>query len=139
MRYIDENGNFIPKPDPSSGLGEEKQIFIAHHDAEEEVPDIGHYKVVAEYPNGGKDVEWIVDVPGRPYIPAWDEYETVILWHFFKPPSADRNYTAGELATIDGVMYEILTSIPAGVVLVERQNVHQTTIEEQLEKLKEQT
>jgi len=56
-----------------------------------------------------------------------------------EPIRADRNYSAGELATIDGVMYEILTNIPAGVVLVERQNVHQTTIEEQLEKLKEQT
>jgi len=53
--------------------------------------------------------------------------------------TADRNYSAGEIATIDGVMYEILTNIPAGVALVERQNVHQTTIEEQLEKRKEQT
>ena len=35
-----------------------------HHDAVEEVKEEGHYEVVAEYPNGGQDVEWIIDTPG---------------------------------------------------------------------------
>lgn len=29
-----------------------------------EVKEEGHYEVIKEYENGGKDVEWIIDVPG---------------------------------------------------------------------------
>ena len=28
------------------------------------VQEQGHYVTIAEYPNGGKDVEWVVDVAG---------------------------------------------------------------------------
>ena len=32
--------------------------------AVKEVKEEGHYEVIKEYENGGKDVEWIIDVPG---------------------------------------------------------------------------
>lgn len=57
------------------------------HEAIETVVEQGHYKVVREYPNGGKDVEWVVDVEGveghaaytetiafQRYIPYSEEY-----------------------------------------------------------------
>ena len=31
------------------------------------VQEQGHYVTIAEYPNGGKDVEWVVDVAGAEY------------------------------------------------------------------------
>ena len=34
-----------------------------YHEAVEHVEEQGHYEVIREYPSGGKDVEWIVDVP----------------------------------------------------------------------------
>lgn len=45
------------------------------------------YKVLATYPNGGKDVEQIVEIPA---VEAWDEYEDIYV---FTP------YTEAELAT----------------------------------------
>lgn len=42
---------------------------------EEVVPEVqaieeqGHYETVAEYPNGGKDVKWVVDIAGVEYQP----------------------------------------------------------------------
>lgn len=33
------------------------------------VAEQGHYVTIAEYPNGGKDVEWVVDVAGAEYQP----------------------------------------------------------------------
>ncbi len=148
MRYIDENGNFIPEPDPSSGWGENTEIVIAHHEAEEEVPEVWHYEVIRVYRNGGQDIRKVIDVPGHPYIPAWDETETVILWHFYPPPEpepppppayADRNYAAGEIATVEGIMYEFLDNVAAGCRIIEGRNARKTSVEEQLEKLKEQT
>ena len=40
-------------------------IFYEHEyrEAIEEIPEQGHYQIVKEYPNGGKDVEWVVDIP----------------------------------------------------------------------------
>lgn len=142
MRYIDENGNFIPEPDPSSGWGESTEIVIAHHEAEEAVPEIRHYEVTHVYRNGGQDIRKVIDVPGHPYIPAWDEYETVILWHFYPPVNtvlAETNLEAGMFASVGGGWYEILENIPRGCTLMEGRNARKTTIEEQLEKLKEQT
>jgi len=141
MRYIDENGNFIPEPDPSSGYGQEIERFVAHHEAEEEVPDIFHYEVIRVYRNGGQDIEKVIDVPGRPYIPAWDEYETVTVWHFYTQDivRADRNYSTGEIATVNGTMYEFLDNVAAGCQIIEGRNARKTSVEEQLDELKEQT
>lgn len=44
-----------------------------HHEAVEGVTEVWHYETIAEYPNGGKDVKKVVDVPGVEAKPAWDE------------------------------------------------------------------
>lgn len=46
---------------------------IIHHDAVEGIEELGHYETVAEYPNGGRDVRWVIDVEGIAPVPAWDE------------------------------------------------------------------
>ena len=46
---------------------------MVHHDAVDGVTEVWHYETVAEYPNGGKDVQRVVDVPGVEAKPAWDE------------------------------------------------------------------
>lgn len=78
MRIIDENGNEISTFDRTKGRVEGKQILLKHHEAVEAVEEVGHYEVVKEYPNGGKDVEWIVDTPGVEAKEAWDEFEDVL-------------------------------------------------------------
>lgn len=46
---------------------------IIHHDAVEGTEEQGHYETVAEYPNGGRDVRWVIDVEGVAPVLAWDE------------------------------------------------------------------
>lgn len=85
MRILDENNVEIQMPDMESGRLTKDQIFVAHHEAVEAVEEQGHWKTVAEYPNGGKDVEWVVDVPAVEAKEAWDEYEDILR---FVPLSA---------------------------------------------------
>lgn len=88
MKIIDINGNPMETPDLSLGWLEDKTQTI-HHDAVAGVEEVSHYETLAEYPNGGKDVQKIVDVPGVEAKDAWDEEEQVQVYHL---------YTAEELA-----------------------------------------
>ena len=44
-----------------------------HHEAVEGVQEVWHYETVAEYPNGGRDIRKVVDVPVVEAQAAWDE------------------------------------------------------------------
>lgn len=46
---------------------------IIHHEAVEGVKEQGHYEVVTEYPNGGADLDWVVDVAEVAPREAYDE------------------------------------------------------------------
>ena len=88
MKIIDTNGNTIESPDLTKGyLKLETQTI--HHDAVAGVEEVIHYVTLAEYPNGGKDVQKVVDVPGVKAKDAWDEEEQVQVYLL---------YTAEELA-----------------------------------------
>ena len=88
MKVIDINGKQIENPDLSLGWLEKKTQTI-HHDAVAGVEEVSHYETIAEYPNGGKDVQKVVDVPGVEAKDAWDDEEQVRVYHL---------YTAEELA-----------------------------------------
>ena len=44
-----------------------------HHDAVQAVAEVSHLEVIKEYPNGGRDVKKVIDVPAVEGKPAWDE------------------------------------------------------------------
>lgn len=90
MRIFSEQGVEIESYDPSTGYTTEEQRFVQHHEATEAVEEVSHYVVVREYPNGGKDVEKVVDIPGVEAKEAWDEYETVLVFHE-NPPSEPKD------------------------------------------------
>ena len=80
MNIYDEQGNPVMDYDPAKGRLE-IQKRIHHHEAVEAVEEQGHWETVAEYPEtGGKDVQWVVDVPGVEAQEAWDEEETYWLY-----------------------------------------------------------
>ena len=83
MRILDENNNELQEVDFALGYYVTDQILIDHHPAQEYIPEQGHYEIVAEYPNGGKDVDWIIDIPGQEEKEAWDEVEDILRWHWF--------------------------------------------------------
>lgn len=77
MRIFDENNIEIKEPDISKGYLINDSLFLCHHEATESKEEEGHYETVKEYPNGGKDVRWVVDKPAVQAIEAWDEYEEI--------------------------------------------------------------
>lgn len=72
MKIIDSNGVEIANPDLTKGYLK-SEIQTVHHDAVEAVEEVSHYETIAEYPNGGKDVRKVVDVPGVAAKEAYDE------------------------------------------------------------------
>ena len=53
---------------------------IIYHKKIEATEEQGHYKTLREYDNGGKDVEWIVDVPGQEEQEAWEEEVQYLIY-----------------------------------------------------------
>ena len=80
MRILDEDGNEVLNPDYQLGHTAQETIVIAHHDAVEPVEEVWHYEVIAEYPNGGKDLAKVIDVPGVEGHEAWDETEDILRY-----------------------------------------------------------
>lgn len=92
MKIYDVDGNLLDAPDLNLGYLVDDRKLLKHHLAVKAVEEVGHYEVVAEYPNGGKDVEWVIDTPGKAAVPAWDEYEDI--QRYFP-------YTTEELAAME--------------------------------------
>ena len=78
--------------------------IVIKHDAIQSVPEKGHYKVVAEYSNGGKDVEWVIDEPG---IEGREAYEEKIPCHIYKPYSEEYVHNHHILETIEALKREL--------------------------------
>ena len=88
MKIIDENGAAIETPDLTLGYLVDETEPV-EHPAVEGVEEVSHYETVAEYPNGGRDVRKVIDVPGVPTQAAW--LEQVPVQRYIR-------YTAEELA-----------------------------------------
>ena len=88
MKIIDENGAAIENPDLTLGYLVDDTEPV-EHPAVEGVEEVSHYETVAEYPNGGRDVRKVIDVPGVPAQAAWTEQ---------MPVQRYIRYTAEELA-----------------------------------------
>ena len=88
--FLEDKKTQIENPDLEKGKLVPDKIKIKV----DEVPYIaekGHYEVVKEYPNGGKDVKKVIDVEGQEYQPAKEYNEEIYI---YKP------YTAEELKEI---------------------------------------
>lgn len=90
MRILDENNNVLNENEINYGAGQlVLDTITIEHPSVKAVAEQGHYVTVAEYPNGGKDVEWVVDVAGVEGCEAWTETEEIRRFV---------RYTAAELA-----------------------------------------
>ena len=88
MKIIDETGAVVENPDLTLGYLTDDTEEVTHP-AVEGVEEQWHWETVTEYPNGGKDVQRVMDVPG---VPAQEEWvEKVPIQKYIR-------YTAEELA-----------------------------------------
>lgn len=58
----------------------EQDKLITHINKVEGVEEQGHYETIREYPNGGKDVKWVVDVPRVEPVEEHDEVEDILIY-----------------------------------------------------------
>lgn len=66
--------------DLSKGYLVNDKLFVRHYEAIPSVAEHGHYEIVKEYDNGGKDVKWVIDVPEIKAQDAYDEYEDIQVY-----------------------------------------------------------
>ena len=100
----------------------EKDTLTKHIDAVEGVEEVGHYETVMEYPNGGKDVQWIVDVPEVEAVEEHDEVEEVLVYIPYTNEELHRTALEKELDEIDEWLRDhdyIGTKIATGRATVE--------------------
>lgn len=84
MRIFDTTGKELFDPDLSLGYLKEGKRMISYP-AVKGVAEQGHYELIAEYPNGGKDVRYVVDVPGIEAQAARQEEEDVLHYTLYTP------------------------------------------------------
>lgn len=53
-----------------------------HIPEQEEIEEIGHYEIIAEYENGGKEIQWVVD---QEYVEAREGYDEVEEYQIYVP------------------------------------------------------
>ena len=88
MKILDETGAVVENPDLTLGYLTDDTEEVTHP-AVEGVEEQWHYETVAEYPNGGRDVQKVID---RPEVQAQEEWvEKVPIQKYIR-------YTAEELA-----------------------------------------
>jgi len=81
--------------------------LIHHIDGVKGKKEKGHYEVVAEYDNGGKDIAWIVDEPGIEEIIEHDEEEPIQV---YKAYSEEELLIKRSAAELESLMLELTSS-----------------------------
>nr|DAH60253.1 MAG TPA: hypothetical protein [Caudoviricetes sp.] len=114
MKIIDETGAVVENPDLTLGylVGGTEPV---EHPAVEGVEEEWHLETVTEYPNGGKDVQKIVDRPG---VQAQEEWvEQVPIQKYIR-------YTAEELAAQEEARkkQEAKDKLPETVEALQKEN-----------------
>ena len=79
----------IENPDLSLGYLKPGTRTV-HHEAVLGVQEVWHYETVAEYPNGGRDIRKVVDVPGVEAQESWDEEIPIQIYVPYTQDELDR-------------------------------------------------
>lgn len=119
MRIFDKNGIEIESPDLEKGYLVNDRLFIMHHEAVSAVEEVGHFEVVAEYDNGGKDVEWVVEIPKVEAKEAWDEYEEILRFVPFTEKELAEKRIAELKQNLFATDYNILKIVEGAAALSE--------------------
>lgn len=119
MRIFDKHDKELKECDHEKGHLVEEQRLVAHHKAVEAVEEKGHWETIAEYPNGGKDVDWIVDVPAVEAKDAWDEYEQIMRFVEFTAQEIATRTIAELKGKLQSTDYAILKIVEGAATMAE--------------------
>lgn len=77
--FSTDKKTLIENPNLKLGFLKEDKL-ITKIDEIPYVAEEGHYEIVREYPNGGKDIKWVVDVEGQEYVPEIEQVEEILIY-----------------------------------------------------------
>lgn len=123
MRILDVNNNEVVNPSLETGKLIEEKILVASHPAQEYIKEQGHYEVIKEYPNGGRDVKWVVDVPGQKACEAWDEYETILRFTPFTEKELAEQRISFLKSYLEETDYNILKIVEGAATIEEKADI----------------
>lgn len=90
MREVyDRSGNLLTEYDLTLGRLTDS-TRTEHHEAVQGVKEEWHYETVKEYPNGGKDVQKVIDVPGVEAKAEWNEEIQIKIYVPYTQEELDR-------------------------------------------------
>ena len=78
--YNQDKTKELKNYDLTKGFLQDAKLYIRTEPEVKEIEEEGHWETIKEYPNGGKDVEWIIDKEGQSYIPPKDIYEDIQIY-----------------------------------------------------------
>ena len=100
MRIFNENKT-VELTEYDESLGYLKEDFIETDIPEQEaVEKVWHYEVEKKYPNGGKILKEIIDVEGKPYVPAHTEREDILVYIPYTEAELKRMKAEGEISEL---------------------------------------
>ncbi len=88
--YNQDKSQILTDYDLEKGYLEQDTIITVIPE-QKAINEVSHYEVIAEYPNGGKDVKKVIDIQGQDYVPEHTEVEQIQVYI---------PYTADELREI---------------------------------------
>lgn len=115
MRIFTKEGLELETYDSSLGWVRPHKRLVKHHPAVDFVQEVFHYEVIAQYSNGGRDLQKVVDIPGVEASPAWDEYEDILLY----TPYTEEALQSTELSTPQEDMDSLLVDHEYRLTLLE--------------------
>lgn len=80
MLVYDINDIYIEDPNLELGHLIPDKLLVERHLGVEAIEEEGHYEVSKVYPNGGKDYDWVIDVPAQEAQEPWDEYIDILRY-----------------------------------------------------------
>ena len=104
MRILDELGREVTFPGYRKGRLVPDRALVCCHEAVPEQKEEFHFEVVKEYPGGGREVRRIIDRPGIPAQPAWDEFEEILRYIPYTP--AELSLATDRAADTDALLLD---------------------------------
>lgn len=123
MRILDKNDVEVTSPDLALGYLVPGKLFVAHHDAVEAVEEQWHFETVKVYPNGGKDVIRVIDIPGAEAKEAWDEYEEILRYiryteeELAEIEEKEKSSLPNRISSVESDVANLMTAIEKGLAL----------------------
>lgn len=104
--YNETKTEILENPDLTKGYLT-TDTLTKHIDYVAPVAEVGHYVTIREYPEtGGKDVEWVVDVPEVKEVLEHDETEEIQVYHLYTTNELRKMELENEKSELDQWLHD---------------------------------